>query len=611
MQNNWTPKAPTRRAWPRLALVISAFLFAPAIAAETNVSSVLERLRTGSAFERERAATELRQLGDDALPALAAALVIPHRETRFRVAQAFSELAQTVLRRYENEVRAFRLDSQELDRLRGRAETAKKVEALRKEVTAIEEKFAGASDMLQKLIRLAELDERARVEPEAFGDDERARLQELREERREWAREKPEAINALHPLVERVRKLGSDRQPLSPVEELHLPELAERVEDRRPRVDELRRSVLAGGFAVLNEALARRRTGKVESREIYAKLVEEALAASAEKPTAIGESFEELRYHRALLWELGSRADGPDAKLAAELLDRHIAATVANLADPLPLVRERAADELFLLEARGLAAVTEAIARGGDVSASEFAFLGDLLRWRIRPSTYASTGIDFGRFPELSFRRKRRKIFDYARVAGVHAIPTLRAIVMDDELERSLSVKLAAAKALAGLRDLSGYHHLVRNHAELTLKKPEVSREIFIIQADEYIRGKRYRLAVEELRKVLDEFPFDFRANYQIAFAYLLLKEYEKSIHHFEIARRIEPNDQLTLYNLACAYSLHGKIEEALEALERSVDAGFTDADHIRKDPDLDPLRSHERYRSLLKKLRAATAEPN
>ena len=237
--------------------------------------------------------------------------------------------------------------------------------------------------------------------------------------------------------------------------------------------------------------------------------------------------------------------------------------------------------------------------------ASEDFFLYELLRWRVRPRTYAMYGIDFADFDRLSFREKRRKIFDYARVAQEDALATLRAIVRDDNLEKSFFVKLAAAKALAGLRDMSGFNFLIVKNPEMTLKKPEVSREILIIQGLEHVRDKNHQLAIEELQKVLDEYPFDFRGNYWIAFAYLLLKNHPKAVHHFEIARRINPNDQLTLYNLACAYALsQDKSAEALEALKASALAGFDDYAHIEKDPDLDSLRDLPGYQRLIEQLK-------
>ena len=63
---------------------------------------------------------------------------------------------------------------------------------------------------------------------------------------------------------------------------------------------------------------------------------------------------------------------------------------------------------------------------------------------------------------------------------------------------------------------------------------------------------------------------------------------------------RINPEDELTHYNLACACSLAGKPEKALEALEKSVEAGFNDPDHMENDEDLDPIRKLDGYKRIL-----------
>ena len=44
----------------------------------------------------------------------------------------------------------------------------------------------------------------------------------------------------------------------------------------------------------------------------------------------------------------------------------------------------------------------------------------------------------------------------------------------------------------------------------------------------------------------------------------------------------------------------------ALKALRQSMQAGFNDAEHLRKDPDLDPLRSRPDFKRLLSELKAA-----
>ena len=53
-------------------------------------------------------------------------------------------------------------------------------------------------------------------------------------------------------------------------------------------------------------------------------------------------------------------------------------------------------------------------------------------------------------------------------------------------------------------------------------------------------------------------------------------------------------------YNRACAHSLKGNLDKAMDALEASIDAGYSDFAHMEQDTDLDNIRSHSRYKSLL-----------
>jgi hypothetical protein len=57
-------------------------------------------------------------------------------------------------------------------------------------------------------------------------------------------------------------------------------------------------------------------------------------------------------------------------------------------------------------------------------------------------------------------------------------------------------------------------------------------------------------------------------------------------------------------YNLACTYALVHQPAEALDYLERSLRAGFTDYTHITHDEDLASLRGIQRFRDLLAPLR-------
>lgn len=607
-------------------VVLSGMTVSPsALALSEGVTQGLRRLRSGDPFERQRGEVALLELGPESLPELGQELSTKAQEVRFRLEKIFSKILSARLAELENEQQALELDRNEYNLLEERKKVSDLQEGLHVKLQEWKKSDPEAEEKLQSLIHLARLEMRKKNAVSGdgvpLGEAAERVLDDLRAEKKKWLEEDPKLDEMAQPFVELWGRpgLGPDDPALSELERIRMKDLQERVAEREPRLATLESEISKIGLPAINGLLTRRLGASERLRGYYDKLVESALGSLRDGLLPEESAFDTQRYTLGLLWAREVDTKGPLAKEAARLTARHLSSTLRDRNDPDHLVRERAIDELYLLEERGLEALRGAMT-GGDGNpapkkastplpenaAGEDSFLYGLLRWRVRPRTYALYGIDFTDFETLSFRKKRRKIFDYARVGQKDAIATLRAIVRDDNLEKSFFVKLAAAKALAGLRDMSGFNVLIVKNPEMTLKKPEVSREILIIQGLEHVRDKNYQLAIEELQKVLDEYPFDFRGNYWIAFAYLLLKNYPKSIHHFEIARRINPKDQLTLYNLACAYALSGdKGVEAVEALEASVEAGFEDYAHMEKDPDLESLRDLPGYQQLIEQLKS------
>lgn len=64
------------------------------------------------------------------------------------------------------------------------------------------------------------------------------------------------------------------------------------------------------------------------------------------------------------------------------------------------------------------------------------------------------------------------------------------------------------------------------------------------------------------------------------------------------IAAGEDPGGRLH-YNLACLLAQAGKREAAFEMLEGAIRAGYTQVDHLRRDPDLAPLRTDPRFNTL------------
>ncbi|MDA7980093.1 MAG: tetratricopeptide repeat protein [Pirellulales bacterium] len=69
------------------------------------------------------------------------------------------------------------------------------------------------------------------------------------------------------------------------------------------------------------------------------------------------------------------------------------------------------------------------------------------------------------------------------------------------------------------------------------------------------------------------------------------------------------PKDCVVHYNLACSLAQLGKQREAVKELQRAFDYGYSDVEHMERDPDLAPLRCSSAYQSLVDELTAASGE--
>jgi len=93
--------------------------------------------------------------------------------------------------------------------------------------------------------------------------------------------------------------------------------------------------------------------------------------------------------------------------------------------------------------------------------------------------------------------------------------------------------------------------------------------------------------------------PEDARARVLVASSYAEMGRADDSIREMQFARALRPNDSSVLYNCACAYcKLHHK-REALDLLKKAWEAGFKDAEWVRRDPDLTFLHGDPEFEKL------------
>jgi non-specific serine/threonine protein kinase len=112
-----------------------------------------------------------------------------------------------------------------------------------------------------------------------------------------------------------------------------------------------------------------------------------------------------------------------------------------------------------------------------------------------------------------------------------------------------------------------------------------------------------YRRGLQVAEKHLQLHPEDARAFYLGACALCQLGEKERGRDWAGRALVIDPDEPMTLYNIACVYSLSGSREEAVDCLEKAIHHGFRHKEWIENDADLKSLREHPRFKALLQAL--------
>ena len=80
--------------------------------------------------------------------------------------------------------------------------------------------------------------------------------------------------------------------------------------------------------------------------------------------------------------------------------------------------------------------------------------------------------------------------------------------------------------------------------------------------------------------------------------------EYQKALEVAQKLHRQFPDDVGTMYNTACMHCLVGHHDEAYSWLEKAIEAGYDDADHLSQDADFKAIRDQPRFQKLIDRVR-------
>jgi len=87
--------------------------------------------------------------------------------------------------------------------------------------------------------------------------------------------------------------------------------------------------------------------------------------------------------------------------------------------------------------------------------------------------------------------------------------------------------------------------------------------------------------------------------------------DYEKALKAGEKLIEIEPDDVATMYNIACLHCLLRHKDKAYDWLDKAVEAGYHQADHLAGDDDFKTIRAEKRFRAIVERLREAEEKEN
>ena len=79
---------------------------------------------------------------------------------------------------------------------------------------------------------------------------------------------------------------------------------------------------------------------------------------------------------------------------------------------------------------------------------------------------------------------------------------------------------------------------------------------------------------------------------------------YSEGLNVDERLARLEPQNPLVFYNLACSYSLTDELDRAAFALDHALNLGYSDFKWLARDPDLKKLRASAAYAELKQKIK-------
>lgn len=146
----------------------------------------------------------------------------------------------------------------------------------------------------------------------------------------------------------------------------------------------------------------------------------------------------------------------------------------------------------------------------------------------------------------------------------------------------------------------------LRAKAQEWISDPETQRP-FLSDLKRLISDLRRKSAATDntperavARRVLNQFTI---ASFEETRGLLQSRQYDLAAARLAVDAELTPDNWQIWYNLACAYALAGNKRSALDALNKSVQKGFSNPASLESDHQLDSIRNETAFKKILQEL--------
>ncbi len=115
-----------------------------------------------------------------------------------------------------------------------------------------------------------------------------------------------------------------------------------------------------------------------------------------------------------------------------------------------------------------------------------------------------------------------------------------------------------------------------------------------------YAKNGQLDKAQRELQAALTLEPGSLKVLYASAIVSVNKRQYKEAILTFKRLVVIKPENNIFYYNISCLYAIQNMKSESIDWLQKAIDNGYNNWDHLKNDKDLTNIRNTPRFKALI-----------